>query len=77
MAMWGVAWAAAGLVVVAVRRRFPVHPPVLTPGAPGRRGPGEGPPGRQQCVSLIWEPQQLVDCGASPARPPASRLLSH
>lgn len=47
-----------------------MHPRALTPGAPGRRSPGEGLPGRQQCVSLIWEPQQLVDCGASPARLP-------
>lgn len=48
-----------------------MQPQVLTPGPPG-----EGPPGRQQRVPLIWEPQQLVDCGASPTRPPASRLLS-
>ena len=54
-----------------------MSPQALNLGPPGRRGPRQGAPGRQQCVPLIWGPQQLVDCGASPtACPPASCLLS-
>lgn len=48
----------------------PVHPQAVNLGPPSGRSPGEGPPGRQQRVPLIWAPQQLVDCGASPACPP-------
>lgn len=51
--------------------RVPVRPRALNLGPPGRRGPWEGPPGRQQHVPLIWAPQQLPDCGASPACLPA------
>lgn len=57
--------------------QVPSASPSADPRGPRKERSWEGPPGRQQCVSLIWEPQQLVDCGASPARPPASRLLSH